>query len=51
MTAHQATAVKATLNLTWFQEKGEFSPIAQGMHIHSALNDVVQNAFGDLQPA
>ena len=32
-------------------EKGGFAPIAQGMHIHPALNEVVQNAFGDLQPA
>ncbi len=31
--------------------KGDFSPIVQGMHIHPALNEVVQNAFGDLQPA
>jgi len=31
--------------------KGDFSPIARGMHIHPALNEVVQNAFGDLQPA
>ncbi len=31
--------------------KGDFGPIAQGMHIHPALNEVVQNAFGDLQPA
>jgi mycothione reductase len=28
--------------------KGDFSPIAQGMHIHPALNEVVQNAFGNL---
>ena len=32
-------------------EKGGFAPIAQGMHIHPALNEVVQNAFGSLQPA
>ena len=31
--------------------KGDFGPIAQGMHIHPALNEVVQNAFGNLQPA
>ncbi len=31
--------------------KGDFGPIAQGMHIHPALNEVVQNAFSDLQPA
>jgi mycothione reductase len=29
--------------------KGDFGPIAQGMHIHPALNEVVQKAFGDLQ--
>ena len=28
--------------------KGDFSPIAQGMHIHPALNEVVQNAFSNL---
>jgi mycothione reductase len=28
---------------------GNFGPIAQGMHIHPALNEVVQNAFGNLQ--
>lgn len=30
--------------------KGDFSPIVQGIHIHPALNEVVQNAFGNLQP-
>jgi mycothione reductase len=30
-------------------EKGDFGPIAKGMHIHPALNEVVQNAFGNLQ--
>jgi len=30
--------------------KGDFSPIARGMHIHPALNEVVQNAFGNLHP-
>jgi mycothione reductase len=29
-------------------EAGTFAPIAQGMHIHPALTEVVQNAFGDL---
>ncbi len=29
--------------------KGDFGPIARGMHIHPALNEVVQNAFGNLQ--
>ncbi len=28
--------------------KGDFTPITQGMHIHPALNEVVQNAFGNL---
>jgi mycothione reductase len=27
---------------------GNYGPIAQGMHIHPALNEVVQNAFGNL---
>ena len=31
--------------------KGDFGPIAQGMHIHPALNEVVQNAFSDLRRA
>lgn len=31
--------------------KGDFSPIARGMHIHPALNEVVQNAFGSLERA
>lgn len=30
---------------------GDFGPIAQGMHIHPAMNEVVQNAFGSLQQA
>jgi dihydrolipoamide dehydrogenase len=30
--------------------KGDFSPIGRGMHIHPALSEVVQNAFGNLQP-
>ncbi len=29
-------------------ETGTFAPIAQGMHIHPALSEVVQNAFGNL---
>jgi mycothione reductase len=32
-------------------EKGTFAPIMQGMHIHPALSEVVQNAFGNLRPA
>jgi mycothione reductase len=28
--------------------KGDFGPISRGMHIHPALNEVVQNAFGNL---
>jgi dihydrolipoamide dehydrogenase len=28
---------------------GDYGPIARGMHIHPALNEVVQNAFGSLQ--
>ncbi len=32
-------------------ETGTFAPIAQGMHIHPALSEVVQNAFGSLRPA
>jgi dihydrolipoamide dehydrogenase len=31
--------------------KGDFAPIVQAMHIHPALSEVVQNAFGSLQPA
>jgi dihydrolipoamide dehydrogenase len=27
---------------------GDFTPISQGIHIHPALNEVVQNAFGNL---
>ena len=30
-------------------ETGSFAPIAQGMHIHPALSEVVQNAFGNLR--
>jgi dihydrolipoamide dehydrogenase len=29
-------------------DKGDFGPIARGMHIHPALNEVIQNAFGNL---
>ncbi len=32
-------------------EPGTFAPIANGMHIHPALSEVVQNAFGNLRPA
>ncbi len=32
-------------------ETGSFAPIAQGMHIHPAMCEVVQNAFGNLRPA
>lgn len=31
-------------------ETGTYASIAQGMHIHPALNEVVQNAFGNLKP-
>jgi mycothione reductase len=31
--------------------KGDFAPITQAMHIHPALSEVVQNAFGALEPA
>jgi len=31
--------------------KGTFEPIVQAMHIHPALSEVVQNAFGNLYPA
>jgi mycothione reductase len=31
-------------------EHGTFESIVQGMHIHPALSEVVQNAFGNLQP-
>jgi mycothione reductase len=30
-------------------EGGNFGPIARGIHIHPALSEVVQNAFGNLQ--
>ena len=30
---------------------GDFAPIAQGMHIHPAMCEVVQNAFSNLEPA
>jgi len=32
-------------------ETGTFASVAQGMHIHPALSEVVQNAFGNLRPA
>jgi dihydrolipoamide dehydrogenase len=32
-------------------ETGTYAPIAQGMHIHPALSEVVQNAFGNLKPS
>ncbi len=35
---------------TMVSETG-FAPIAQAMHIHPAMTEVVQNAFGNLRPA
>ena len=32
-------------------ETGSFAPIAQAMHIHPSMTEVVQNAFGNLNPA
>jgi dihydrolipoamide dehydrogenase len=32
-------------------EKGSYAPIVQAMHIHPALSEVVQQAFGNLAPA
>jgi dihydrolipoamide dehydrogenase len=36
---------------TMVSPNGSFAPIAQGMHIHPAMSEVVQNAFGNLAPA
>jgi dihydrolipoamide dehydrogenase len=30
---------------------GTFTPIIRGMHIHPAMSEVVQNAFGSLKEA
>jgi dihydrolipoamide dehydrogenase len=48
---HEASVLIQEIVNAMVSGKGDFGPIAQGMHIHPALNEVVQNAFGDLQPA
>jgi dihydrolipoamide dehydrogenase len=48
--AEAANLIQEVVN-AMVTEKGDFGPIARGMHIHPALSEVVQNAFGNLQPA
>jgi mycothione reductase len=48
---HEASILIQEIVNAMVSEKGDFGPIAQGMHVHPALSEVVQNAFGTLQPA
>jgi len=43
-----ATVIQEITN-AMIMGNGDYGPIARGMHIHPALNEVVQNAFGALQ--
>lgn len=42
-----ATVIQEITN-AMIMGNGDYGPIARGMHIHPALNEVVQNAFGNL---
>ncbi|MDR0492171.1 MAG: dihydrolipoyl dehydrogenase [Nitrososphaerota archaeon] len=45
----QATVLIQEITNAMTSGNGDYSPIAHGMHIHPALNEVVQNAFINLQ--
>jgi dihydrolipoamide dehydrogenase len=44
----EATVLIQEITNAMASGSGDYSPIAQGMHIHPALNEVVQNAFINL---
>ncbi len=44
----EATTVIQEITNAMATGNGDYGPIARGMHIHPALNEVVQNAFGNL---
>ncbi len=47
---HEASILIQEIVNAMVSGKGDFGPIAQGMHVHPAICEVVQNAFGSLQP-
>jgi mycothione reductase len=44
----EATVLIQEITNAMVSGNGDYGPIARGMHIHPALNEVVQNAFGNL---
>ena len=44
----EATVLIQEITNAMVSGNGDYSPIAQGMHIHPALNEVIQNAFINL---
>ncbi|NLF87352.1 dihydrolipoyl dehydrogenase [Candidatus Bathyarchaeota archaeon] len=44
----EATVLIQEITNAMVTPPGDYGPIARGMHIHPALNEVVQNAFGSL---
>ena len=48
---HEASILIQEIVNAMVSGEGTYSPIARGIHIHPALSEVVQNAFGNLQPA
>ncbi len=44
----EATVLIQEITNAMISGTGDFGPVARGMHIHPALNEVVQNAFGSL---
>jgi mycothione reductase len=48
---HEASILIQEIVNAMVSEGGSYGPIARGIHIHPALSEVVQNAFGNLQPA
>jgi mycothione reductase len=43
--------IQEIVNCMVIEPAGNYGPIAVAMHIHPALSEVVQNAFGNLRPA
>ena len=48
---HEAPILIQEIVNAMISETGSFASIAQGMHIHPAMTEVVQNAFGNLKEA
>jgi dihydrolipoamide dehydrogenase len=46
---HASILIQEVINLMYTEDRS-WRPIRSGMHIHPALNEVVERAFGALRP-